>query len=171
MKETRIVTFSSPYGVDKTSLTLYLLKTYQKFSFFISATTKKQGENETNGVNHNFLNTEEFKELVIEKRLIESEEVQDNIFYGTPFSEIERIHQMEQIPLLDISVKGAIEVKKKFGEDAINFFLTANEVDLERTIKEQSYDSEKTLAKRLAKADHEMLLASMNKQCFDFTFN
>ena len=61
---------------------------------------------------------------------------------------------------MDIDVKGALNVKKRFGNRALSIFvLPPSKEELERRLRDRATDSDETIAKRLAKADYELSFA------------
>ena len=58
---------------------------------------------------------------------------------------------------MDIDVKGALNVKKRYGADAISIFILPPSLEeLERRLRARSTDSEESITKRLSKAEYEM---------------
>ena len=81
---------------------------------------KRDGD--TEGKDYYFLSLGAFHEKISRGEFIEWEEVFEGRFYGTLFSEIERIRDKEdKHVLLDIDVQGAIRIKEKFPEAYIIF--------------------------------------------------
>ena len=80
-----------------------------------------------------FLSAEEFRERAERGEFVEWEEVYPGTCYGTLASEIERICETGHNVIMDIDVKGALNVKKHFGENALTIFiLPPSKEELER---------------------------------------
>jgi guanylate kinase len=79
------------------------------------------------------------------------------LYYGTLKSEIERIQSAGRIIVFDIDVKGGINLKKIFGDDALSIFIAPPSVEeLSRRLHGRGDTSAEMIAKRLAKAEIEM---------------
>ncbi len=62
--------------------------------------------------------------------------------------------------ILDIDVKGALNVKQRFGSQALALFIMPPDTaTLERRLRGRATDSDEAIAKRVAKADLEMSFA------------
>ncbi len=91
---------------------------------------------------------------------MEWEEVYPGTCYGTLLSEVERVTHHGRNLIMDVDVKGALNIKKFFGEKALAIFvLPPSKEELENRLRSRSTDSEESIAKRLAKADFEMSFA------------
>jgi guanylate kinase len=129
--------------------------------FTISATTREKREGETDGVNYYFLSVDEFKEKIKAGEFFEWEEVYPGKFYGTLWSEIDRINKNGQIPLLDIDIKGGLTFKEKMGDDAVLVFVSVPEPRMKVLKERLILRSRKTLESivhievRLEKANQE----------------
>ena len=77
--------------------------------------------------------------------------------YGTLESEVERVTSSGYNLIMDVDVKGAINIKKRFDGDALSIFIMPPGIDvLEQRLRSRATDSDETIAKRLAKAEYEM---------------
>ena len=126
MKKKALI-LSAPSGAGKTTLAHMLKDENPEFVFAISATTREIREGETDGVDCCFLSVEEFKIKIEAGEFFEWEEVYPGKFYGTLWSEIDRIGKNDQIPLLDIDIKGGLTFKEKMGDDAVLVFVSVPE--------------------------------------------
>lgn len=126
MKKKALI-LSAPSGAGKTTLAHMLKDENPEFVFTISATTREIREGETDGVDCCFLSVEEFKIKIEAGEFFEWEEVYPGKFYGTLWSEIDRINKNDQIPLLDIDIKGGLTFKEKMGDDAVLVFVSVPE--------------------------------------------
>lgn len=167
MDTLKAVPIAGPSGVGKTTCVQDLLRIEPRFAFSVSATTRPKRDNEIHGVHYFFITPDEFKQWIAEDKFVEYEEVYDGIFYGTLWAEIERVNALGKICLLDIDVKGMLSIKKKFGADAFSVFLTADVKDLEARLRGRNTESEANLAKRVAKAEWEIVTAMDKKQYVD----
>jgi guanylate kinase len=118
--------------------------------------------NEKEGVDYHFINEEAFKELVATNSFVEWEMVYQGLYYGTTVAEINRIWREGKVPVLDIDVKGALNVKKKYGNDVLSIFIEPPSIEVlkERLIK-RGTDSEENILMRINKAGEEISYKSM----------
>lgn len=150
--------FSAPSGSGKTTIVKHLLQTNPGLGFSISASTRdKRGRTEQNGKDYYFLTPEDFKNKIDNNEFIEWEEVYAGNFYGTLKSEIERIWQEGRDVIFDVDVKGGLNLKKYFGEQALAIFVKVPSLEvLEARLNDRGTESPQSLSQRLFKAKFEM---------------
>jgi guanylate kinase len=154
----KLIIFSAPSGSGKTTVVSHLLQTMpDKLGFSISATTRKPRGGEQDGREYYFLSEAEFREKLDKNEFLEHEEVYAGILYGTLWSEVRRIWAEGKAVVFDVDVKGGLELKRKFGDNALAVFLRPPSVDilLERLTK-RSTEVEHQLRERIAKAQYEL---------------
>ena len=83
-----LVVVSGPSGVGKDAVFRYLKTLTKNWYFVITVTTRAPREDETNGVDYVFVDTEEFSSLKQSGKLLEFAPVYGN-WYGTPREPIE----------------------------------------------------------------------------------
>ena len=159
-KKGKLVIFAAPSGAGKSSLVNYLLPRFPLLSFSVSATSRQARGTEQHGKDYFFLSAEEFLTKAKNKELLEWEEVYPGAFYGTLQSEVERIWAEGKVVVFDIDVVGAINLKKRFGDNALALFVQAPSIKaLESRLRSRGTDSEEKIAQRIAKASKEMARA------------
>jgi guanylate kinase len=153
--------FSAPSGSGKTTIVQHLLANNPTLGFSISASTRdRRGRTEQDGKDYHFLSPEEFKKKIDSNEFIEWEEVYAGNFYGTMKSEIERIWKNGKDVVFDVDVKGGINLKKYFGENALAVFVKVPSFEvLKDRLKHRGTESEESLSRRLFKAKFEMAFA------------
>src|SRR6185295_11072250 len=88
---------------------------------------------------------------------VEWEEVYPGQMYGTLFSEVERIWRKGHHVIFDVDVKGGINLKKKFGEDALAIFVRPPSMEaLEQRLRHRATEPEEKIQMRIAKAASEL---------------
>lgn len=157
MGSPKLIIFTAPSGAGKTTIVKHLLKVRDDLAFSISACTRSQRYGEINGLDYYFLSVEEFKRKVSVGDFVEYEEVYENQFYGTLKAEIERIKSLGKNVIFDIDVKGAVNIKKYYGDEALTVFVSppSPEVLFER-LKSRKTEDEESLRKRIARARIEL---------------
>ncbi len=153
----QVVIFSAPSGAGKSTIVNHLLEKYDFLEFSISATSRKPRGMERNGVEYYFFTAEEFEAKIAAGDFVEYEEVYKGSYYGTLKSEVERIWAKGHIIVFDIDVKGGINVKSLFGDQATSIFIMPPGLDvLRERLVGRGTDSPEAIEKRLAKAEEEI---------------
>lgn len=157
----KLLIFSAPSGAGKSTIVQHLMKLKLGLEFSISATSRNPREGEQDGREYHFISPEEFRRKIKEEAFIEWEEVYPEQYYGTLYSEVERIWKQGDHAIFDIDVVGGMNLKKKFGDMACAIFIQppSHEV-LEQRLRSRGTDDEASLQKRLDKALYEIEHAS-----------
>lgn len=157
-KEGKIIVVSAPSGCGKSTIINTILDSgTPALRFSVSATNRRPRPGEVDGVHYHFMTTEEFRDAIAAHSFIEWEEVYPGRFYGTLKSEIERIINKGGNVILDIDVKGGINVKKLYGDKARTiFFLPPSIEELRRRLIERGTDSPEVIEERVGKAEYEI---------------
>ena len=152
----RIVVLTAPSGSGKTTIAHRLMDAVPSMQFSVSATTREPREGEVHGADYFFLSVNQFRELVDAGAFVEWEEVYSGIFYGTLHNEIERIAQ-EGTALLDIDVKGALNVKRHYAERALTLFIRPPSLDiLAERLRTRGTETEEQITFRLERVRLEL---------------
>ena len=152
---------SAPSGTGKSSIIKRLLDFPElNLGFSVSATSRAPRGSERHGVEYYFISHEEFKRRAEAGDFVEWEEVYPGTCYGTLKSEVQRVTEAGQNLIMDIDVKGGLNVKKCFGEQALTIFiLPPGKEELEKRLRGRGTDTEEVIRKRLDKADYELSFA------------
>lgn len=111
-------------NAGKSSICQYLIKRDRKIAFSVSATTRPIRTNEVNGKDYMFLSTPQFTRFIDEGMFAEYDHQNTGHFYGTLWSEIDKINNAGKTCLLDVNPVGADNLIKHFGSEAITIFIT-----------------------------------------------
>lgn len=157
----KIIIISAPSGTGKSIIINALLDRGEiDMKFSISATNRQPRGEEVHGVNYYFLSDDEFRSAIAQDAFVEYEEVYPGRFYGTLKSEVERITAEGHNVILDIDVKGGLNVKKLYGEDALSIFIQPPGLEvLRQRLTSRATDSAEAIEQRLAKAEYELSFA------------
>lgn len=150
-----IFIISAPSGSGKTTLVGRLLQELDGLHFSVSYTTRPPRGQEQNGKEYFFVTREEFQEMVRQQGLLEWAEVFGN-YYGTARRFLDEALEGKKDLLLDIDVRGAVQVKKKIQEAVSIFILPPSRKELEWRLRHRSQDSEEVIRKRLQDAAQEI---------------
>jgi guanylate kinase len=83
--------------------------------------------------------------------------VYEGKYYGTLKSELERIWNHQQVPVLDIDVKGAIHVQQQYPGSCLSIFIEPPSVEeLKRRLESRGTETPETLQARVNKAAYEI---------------
>ncbi len=156
----RVLIISAPSGAGKSTLVNYLLKSGLPLGFSVSATSRKPRGHEVNGREYYFIRAAEFRRKIKAGEFVEWQEVYENHYYGTLKKEIDRITNEGMIPLFDVDVKGGINLKKIFGDNALAIFIMPPSVEeLKARLINRGTDTHDEINMRVEKAFSEILLA------------
>ncbi|MFI5164959.1 MAG: guanylate kinase [Bacteroidia bacterium] len=157
----KLIIFSAPSGAGKTTIVQHVLKKFSgQLEFSISACTRAMRPNEVDGKDYHFISVEEFKHKIMKNEFAEWEEVYQGQFYGTLRAELDRIWNSGKQVIFDLDVQGGLNLKRKFGRQAFAIFVMPPSVEiLELRLKQRQTESPESLAKRVAKAKEEILVA------------
>lgn len=157
MAEGRLIIFCAPSGAGKTTIVHHLLSVFPLLSFSISATTRPKRPNEEHGRDYYFLSVADFKKRIAQKEFAEYQEVYPDLFYGTLREEIARIWSLNKHVILDIDVKGGLNLKKLYGDSAFAVFVKPPSVEaLAQRLRQRNTETEEMLQKRIDKASYEL---------------
>jgi guanylate kinase len=156
--EKKIIILTAPSGAGKTTIKTRLLKEMaDQLSFSVSATTRTIRGGEVDGVDYFFIPESAFKDNIENNRFIEWEMVYSGMYYGTTVEEMHRIWKEGRTPLLDIDVKGALSVKKLFGNQVLSIFIEPPSIEvLEQRLIRRGTDNIQNISMRVNKAKEEM---------------
>lgn len=153
----KIIIITAPSGAGKTSITRHLLNSYPQLAFSISAATRQKRDYEVDGADYYFIPADEFKQKIQGNEFVEWEMVYEGKYYGTLKSELQRIWDNNQCPLLDIDVKGAIHVQQQYPNTSLTIFIEPPSVaELKRRLESRGTETEESLHARVNKASYEI---------------
>lgn len=155
-----IVVISAPSGAGKTTLCKRLLQSSLPFAYSVSFTTRVPRKNEIEGVDYYFVSREEFQKMIKEKEFVEWAEVHGQL-YGTSEKFLnEVIKDGEKDVLLEVDVKGGIEIKKKYPQQAVLvFLLPPSWKELKKRLSKRGAEEEEKVRERIERAKKEVKYA------------
>jgi len=154
-----LIIFSAPSGSGKSTIVQWLMKEHPELNlcFSISCTSRPPRGTEKDGIEYFFLSPEEFKAKIEQNAFLEYEEVYENRFYGTLKEQVERQLNAGQNVVFDVDVKGGINIKKFYGDDALSVFIQPPSIEeLRKRLEGRATDSKDAIETRLAKAEYEL---------------
>lgn len=153
----KLIIITAPSGSGKTTIVKQLLSKNSGLAFSVSACTRSARSGEVDGVDYYFLTEEDFKNKIENQEFLEWEMVYPGKYYGTLNTELQRLWDNKQIPLIDIDVKGALKVKDNFKNEALSIFIKTPSLDiLKQRLINRGTEDENSLNERLNKAKFEL---------------
>ena len=156
--QNKLIIIAAPSGAGKTSVTRYLLKKMaEQLAFSVSCATRLPRNYETDKVDYYFITAEEFKSKIEKQEFVEWEMVYEGKYYGTLKSEMQRIWEQHKAPLLDVDVKGGINIQQQYPHNSLSLFIEPPSInELERRLKARGTETPESLQARLNKAEFEL---------------
>ena len=153
-KKGLMIVVSGPAGSGKGTVLGHLMKD-GNYRYSVSATTRQPRPGEVNGVNYHFLTREAFIERIARDEMLEYTEYCGN-YYGTPRKEAEEVLESGCNLILEIEVKGAANVKRKYPEAVTIMLLPPSGEVLEARLRGRGTESEEVIQERMAQARNEI---------------
>lgn len=151
----KIFVLSAPSGAGKTTIIKSILKNIPDLVFSVSATTRQKRDGETEGVDYFFLTEDDFKKKINDNEFIEWEKVYD-YYYGTLKSFIEKCVKDGKSILLELDVKGGLNIKNIFPDSLIIFIAPPDIEELKKRLRRRNTESEHDFVQRIARAEMEL---------------
>ena len=158
----KLIIFSAPSGTGKSTIISWLMKEHKELNlaFSISCTSRAPRGTEQNGVEYFFLTPEEFKQRIENDEFLEYEEVYADRFYGTLKAQVERQLEAGQNVVFDVDVKGGVNIKHFYGDEALSIFIQPPSIqELRRRLEGRGTDSHDVIDQRIARAEFELTFA------------
>ena len=149
-KRLPVFVVTGPSGAGKGTLEKALLARRPDLELAVSATTRARRPSEANGREYWFLSPAEFDRRVEAGEFLEWVPYVGHR-YGTLRSEIDRIAAAGRVPLLDLEIEGALNVRNSV-PGAVSVFVDAPLPELERRLRERATESTGEIGDRLALA-------------------
>ena len=157
----KVIIISAPSGCGKSTIIKALLEKGEvDMQFSVSATNRPPRPGEEHGVHYYFLSDDEFRRAISQGDFVEYEEVYPGRYYGTLRSEIARIVDGGHNVVLDIDVKGGVNVKKLYGSEAVSIFIQPPSVEaLRERLEGRGTETAEAIDQRVARAELEISYA------------
>ena len=160
-----MVVISGPSGVGKDVIIDQMIASNgMGFHFVVTTTTRSPRQGEQEGINHNFVSVDHFKQLIQSDKLLEWAQVYDN-YYGVPRTQVRDALAAGKHVVIRVDVQGAKRLKEIIPE-ALLIFIVPPSLDVLRFhLEKRGVDTENEMNKRLLAATQEITQAEL----FDFT--
>ena len=158
-KRGTLFVFSGPSGVGKGTLNSKLFAEFgDQIAFSVSATTRAPREGEIDGKHYFFISRQEFENRIANNDFLEYAQFAGNC-YGTPKPYVLSLLEQGKNVLLEIEVKGAMQVMERMPECVSIFVLPPSFEELERRLRGRGTESEEKVRARLETAREEITFA------------
>ncbi|MDD5557680.1 MAG: guanylate kinase [bacterium] len=155
MRKGTLFVVTAPSGAGKTTLLEMLLGSVPMLAYSVSVTTRAPREGEVDGKSYHFTTREEFERLVAAGEFLEHATVYGHL-YGTRRPVIEEALASGSDVILDIDVRGALQVMESRYPAVFVYILPPSLAELERRLRGRKTDAEEVIRRRLSLAREEM---------------
>ena len=146
---------SGPSGVGKGTIVKELLKLRPELKLSVSVTTRQPRAGEMEGVNYYYRSADEFQRMVMAGELLEYAQYV-NTYYGTPRHYVEEQLAAGHDVVLEIDIKGAIQVKERIPNGIFIFVLPPTMEELEARLLKRQSEAAEAMRQRLQVAVDEL---------------
>lgn len=146
---------SGPSGVGKGTIVKQLVAKRPDLKLSVSVTTREPRPGESEGVSYYFRSREDFEKMVERGELLEYAQFGKN-FYGTPRHFVEAELALGHDVVLEIEIKGAIQVKERVPNGVYVFVLPPTMAELEARLIKRQTEAAEAMRQRLAIAVDEL---------------
>ena len=154
-KKGLLVVVSGPSGAGKGTVLAHAIRNYPNLQYSVSVTTREPRPGEVDGVNYYFVTKDRFKEMLAGGELLEHQQVYGN-FYGTPKQKVlEKLEEGFDV-VLEIDVKGTLDIKNKFPQAVMIFLTPVNRSTIEERLRGRDTETEEQLKVRIESAIDEI---------------
>ncbi len=155
IKKGQLIVVSGPSGAGKGTVLAQAFEKYPNLRYSVSVTTRAPREKEVDGVDYYFKNIDEYMKMLHDNEFLEHQCVYGN-YYGTPRKKVEEMLESGYDVVLEIDVKGALEIKSRFPEAVMIFITPDNKKTIEERLKKRSTEKEEELMVRIGSALEEL---------------
>lgn len=145
-----------PSGVGKGTVLRELLEREPRCWLSVSATTRLPRPGEADGADYFFVTPEGFDDLVRQGGMLEWALVHGANRYGTPKEPVLRALDEGRVPILEVDLDGARQIRRSLPEAEQIFMAPPSWQELERRLAERGTESEEERERRLETARREL---------------
>ena len=156
----RLVVLAGPTAVGKGAVSTYIREHHPEVWLSVSATTRPPRPGEIDGVHYHFVSGEEFADMVTKGEMLEWAVVHGRASYGTPRGPVEAALADGLLPLLEIDLQGARQVRATMPDAQFVFLAPPSWDDLVSRLVGRGTETEEERAVRLETAKVELAAQS-----------
>ncbi|WP_068256341.1 guanylate kinase [Janibacter corallicola] len=156
MSRPRLTVLAGPTAVGKGTVAAWIREHHPEVWLSVSATTRRPRPGEVDGVHYHFISGEEFADMVRRGEMLEWAVVHGRASYGTPRRPVEEALEQGMLPLLEIDLQGARQVRTSMPEARFVFLEPPSWQELEHRLEGRGTETEEERAVRLETAKVEL---------------
>ncbi len=163
----KLIIVAGPSGSGKGTIENAVMERFPDIHFSVSVTTRPRRKYEIEGEHYYFISKAEFHKRIEQGELVEWQEVysKNGHLYGTLRSYIDNALETGQHLLLDLDIKGGINVKKAYPESSVSIFIEPPSLEaVEQRLINRGTDNPDQIKIRMERMPEEMELG----QQFDY---
>lgn len=150
---------AGPTAVGKGTVSAYIREHFPEVWLSISATTREPRPGEVDGRHYFFVTPQEFDAMIEHGDMLEWALVHGRHRYGTPRRAVQQALAQGRMPLLEIDLQGARQIRTSMPEALFVFLAPPSWDELVRRLVGRGTESEEERRRRLATAKVEMAAA------------
>ena len=158
-----LIVYTGASGVGKGTIMKELLRKNPNLRLSVSATTRAPREGEVDGREYYFVTHERFDEMIAEDGFLEHAEYVGNK-YGTPKQAVYQMLDEGLDVILEIEVKGFLQIKKACPDCITIFIAPPSFEELQLRLRGRGTEDEEVIAARLKTAEQEL----QHQHLFDY---
>lgn len=158
-----LIVYTGASGVGKGTIMKELLRKNPNLRLSVSATTRAPREGEVDGREYYFVTNDQFDKMIAEDGFLEHAEYVGNK-YGTPKEAVFRMLDEGLDVILEIEVKGFLQIKKAYPECVTIFIAPPSFEELQLRLRGRGTEDEEVISERLRTAEQEL----QSKDLFDY---
>ncbi len=156
LKQGLLIVVSGPSGVGKGTIVKELVRRQPELLVSVSVTTRQPRPGEIDGQEYFFRDEDAFMRMVAGGELLEYAQFVNGLNYGTPRAFVEDAVARRQDVILEIDVKGAIQVKERWPDGVFIFLLPPSMAELEARLIKRQTEAVEAIRQRLSVAVDEL---------------
>lgn len=154
----KLIVISGPSGAGKGTILNKVLEKVENTKLSVSCTTRAPRPGEENGVHYFFISKEEFLDLIENNGFYEYNNHFDN-YYGTPKKPVNDEIAKGNNVVLEIDVKGGMNVKKMNNDAVLVFIAPPSLEELKKRLTGRGTETQEQIELRTKRAEEEMSYA------------
>lgn len=155
MSKAKLVVISGPSGTGKGTIIKQILQRKKDVALSVSCTTRAPRPGEQDGVDYYYVSKEKFREMIEQDAFLEYESFFDNS-YGTPEAPVREKLAAGISVILEIDVKGGMNVKKRAADAEMIFIAPPSMEVLKARLVGRNTETAEQIEKRTQRAFDEM---------------
>lgn len=155
-RASRLTVLAGPTAVGKGSVSAYVRQHHPEVWFSVSATTRPPRPGEVDGVHYRFVTEDEFDRMVGADEMLEWAVVHGRHRYGTPRRPVLAALERGELPLLEIDLQGARQIRQRMPDARFVFLAPPSWEELVRRLAGRGTESPEERERRLATAREEL---------------